>query len=226
MSVQAAAVVILASAGILAQITEALEALIIQYGYPAVFVAAFLEVVFPPIPSEIVFPLVGFVAQSSGLGVEGALALAAVGALGSTAGALVIYFIARKLGRAAILRYGRYVKIGEEELKKAEGWFARYGVAAVFFARMVPGVRELISIPAGIGGMCLGRFTIFTFAGSLVWSVALTLAGYYLGEAWVGVSEDLSLAFTVIGVAAVAGAIAGIAVWYVRRKKRSARPPS
>lgn len=223
---RAALAVILASAGLLAQITEAMEALIVQYGYPAVFAAAFLEMVFPPIPSEIVFPLVGFTAQSGGLGVESAIMLATVGALGSTAGALVIYFIARKLGRAAILRYGRYMKMGEEELKKAEGWFAKYGVAAVFVARMVPGVRELISIPAGIGGMCLGRFTVFTFAGSLVWSVALTLVGYYLGEAWVSVSEDLSFAFTVIGAVVVAGAMAGIAVWYVRRRKKSARPPS
>lgn len=222
----AALAVVLASAGILAQISDAVTALIMQYGYPAVFAVAFLEMVFPPIPSEIVFPLVGFTAQSSGLGVEGAIGLAAVGALGSTAGALVIYFLARKLGRAAILRYGRYMKIGEGELKKAEGWFARYGAAAVFFARMVPGVRELISIPAGIGGMRLVRFTVFTFAGSLVWSIALTLVGYYVGEAWMSVSEDLSFAFTIIGAIVVAGAIAGIAVWYVRRKKSSARPPS
>ncbi len=222
----AALAVVLASAGVLAQISDAVTALIIQYGYPAVFAAAFLEMVFPPIPSEIVFPLVGFTAQASGLGVESAIMLAAVGALGSTAGALVIYFLARKIGRAAILRYGRYMNIGEEELRKAEGWFVRYGVAAVFVARMVPGVRELVSIPAGIGGMCVVRFTIFTFAGSLVWSVALTLVGYYVGEAWVSVSEDLSFAFTVVGAVVVAGAIAAIAVWYVRRKKRSARPPS
>ena len=223
---RAALAVVLASAGLLAQITEAMEALIVQYGYPAVFAVAFLEMVFPPIPSEVVFPLVGFTAQSGGLGVEGAIMLAAAGALGSTAGALVIYFIARKVGRAAILRYGRYLKIGEEELKKAEGWFARYGVAAVFAARMVPGVRELISIPAGIGGMSVVRFAVFTFAGSLVWSVALTLVGYYLGEAWVGVSEGLSSAFTVIGIVVVAGAVAGIAAWYMKRKKSSARPPS
>jgi membrane protein DedA with SNARE-associated domain len=223
---RAALAVVLASAGLLAQITEAMEALIVQYGYPAVFAVAFLEMIFPPIPSEIVFPLVGFTAQSGGLGVEGAIMLAAVGALGSTAGALLIYFIARKVGRAAILRYGRYLKMGEDELKKAEAWFAKYGVAAVFAARIVPGVRELISIPAGIGGMSIVRFAVFTFAGSLVWSIALTLVGYYLGEAWVTVSEDLSLAFTAIGAVIVAGAIAGIVVWYVRRKKRSARPPS
>jgi membrane protein DedA with SNARE-associated domain len=74
--------------------------------------------------------------------------------------------------------------------------------------------------------MSIVRFAVFTFAGSLVWSIALTLVGYYLGEAWVTVSEDLSLAFTAIGAVIVAGAIAGIVVWYVRRKKRSARPPS
>jgi membrane protein DedA with SNARE-associated domain len=207
-----------AAAGLFSQLVESVTAWIAQYGYPAVFVAAFLEVIFPPIPSEVVFPLVGFTAQSNGLGLHNAIGMAATGALGSTAGALLIYFIAKKLGRAAIIRYGRYVRIGEGDLQRAEAWFAKYGPVAVFSARMVPGVREIISIPAGIGGMNLPKFVGFTFAGSLAWSVALTLVGFYLGEAWSRVAEQLSSAFDIVAAVVIAAIIVGAVVWYARRR--------
>ncbi|MGI0020512.1 MAG: DedA family protein [Nitrososphaera sp.] len=212
-------VITLATGGLLGEIIDGLTSLIAQYGYPAVFLAAFIETIFPPIPSEFVFPLVGFTAYSKGLGLYNAIGMAAVGALGATAGAVLIYFLARRVGRAVILRYGRRVRVGEGELQKAEAWFARYGPAAVFTGRMVPGVREIISIPAGISGMNLPKFLAFTYAGSLAWSVALTLVGFYLGEAWGRVAEQLSSAFTVIGAIVVAAIIAGAAVWYVRRRR-------
>lgn len=219
--------VALASAGFLADLLDQITALIAQYGYPAVFAAAFLEVIFPPIPSEVVFPLVGYTAQSRGLGLENAVGMAAVGALGSTVGAIVIYYLAKFLGRAALLRYGRYVRVGEQELQKAEKWFARYGPAAVFSARMVPGVRELISIPAGIGGMGIIKFVAYTFAGSLAWALALTLVGFYLGEAWSQVAEQLSAAFNVVAAAILAAIVLGGIAWYLRRrKKEQSRQPS
>ncbi|MGI0014287.1 MAG: DedA family protein, partial [Nitrososphaera sp.] len=117
----------LASAGIFSGILDTVTTLIAEYGYPAVFAAAFLETIFPPIPSEVIFPLVGFIAYSEGLGLENAVGMATVGSLGSTAGAIVIYIISMKLGRAAILRFGRRVRIGEQELEKAERWFGKYG---------------------------------------------------------------------------------------------------
>jgi len=212
--------VVLTSAGILGGVMDVLTGLIAQYGYPAVFAAAFLEVIFPPIPSEVIFPLVGYTAYSEGLGLENALGMAAVGASGSTAGAIMIYYISRKLGRAAILRFGKRVRIGEAELSKAERWFQKYGSIAVFSGRMVPGIREIISIPAGIGGMSLPKFIVFTFLGSLLWSIALTLVGYYLGEAWSSFSEELSSAFSVIGIAIVAAAITIIGVIFVRRRNK------
>jgi len=219
--------VALASAGFLGDLLDQITALIAQYGYPAVFAAAFLEVIFPPIPSEVVFPLVGFTAQNAGLGLENAVGMATVGALGSTAGAIVIYYLAKVLGRAALLRYGRYVRVGEHELQKAEKWFLRYGPVAVFGARMVPGVRELISIPAGIGGMGIVKFVAYTFAGSLVWSVALTLVGFYLGEAWTQVASQLSAAFTTVTAAVAAAIVLGGIAWYLRRrKKEQSRQPS
>ena len=210
----------LASAGILGGILDTLTGLIAQYGYPAVFAAAFLEVIFPPIPSEVIFPLVGYTAYREGLGLENAVGMAAVGASGSTVGAIMIYFISKKVGRAAILKFGKRVRIGEAELSKAERWFQKYGSVAVFTGRMVPGIREIISIPAGIGGMSLPKFVGFTFLGSLLWSVALTLVGYYLGEAWASFSDELSSAFTVTGIAIVAVAITIIGAIFMRRRQK------
>lgn len=215
----AAIVVVLASAGLFGSVVDAITDLIAQYGYPAVFAAAFLEVIFPPIPSEVVFPLVGFTAQSKGLGLENALGMAATGALGSTAGAVLIYFISMKVGRAAIVRFGKRVRVSEQEIEKAERWFAKYGPVAVFTGRMVPGIREIISIPAGIGKMNLPKFVAYTFAGSLVWSLFLTLVGYYLGEAWSGFSEQASSAFAIITVIVIASIATGIGIWYTRRRK-------
>jgi membrane protein DedA with SNARE-associated domain len=132
----------------------------------------------------------------------------------------VIYYLAKLLERAAILRYGRYVKIGEQELQKTERWFSKYGPLAVFSARMVPGIRELISIPAGIGDMYMLKFIAYTFAGSLVWSVALTLTGFYLGEAWSRLVDQLSTAFTIVSVVVLAAVVLGCTIWYLQRRKK------
>jgi membrane protein DedA with SNARE-associated domain len=220
---RAAIVVALASAGLLDGVLDAITGLIAEYGYPAVFAAAFLEVIFPPIPSEVIFPLVGFTAQSKGLGLETAIGMATVGALGSTAGAILIYIVSMKVGRAAIVRFGRRVRVSEQEIEKAERWFAKYGPAAVFTARMIPGIREIISIPAGIGRMNFVKFVAYTFAGSLVWCIILTLAGYYLGEAWSSFSEQASTAFAIVSIIIVASIVAGIGIWYTRRRKAPAK---
>ncbi len=214
----------LASAGILSGILDSITRLIAEYGYPAVFAAAFLEVIFPPIPSEVIFPLVGFTAQNRGLGLENTIGMATVGALGSTAGAILIYFLSAKVGRTAIMRFGKRVRISEQEMEKAERWFEKYGPIAVFTARMIPGIREIISIPAGIGQMNIAKFVGYTFAGSLLWCVILTLAGYYLGEAWSKFSEQASYAFMIVTFIVIAAAIVGgVGFWYSRRKRASAK---
>lgn len=212
-----------ASAGILSGILDAITDLIGVYGYPAVFAAAFLEVIFPPIPSEVIFPLVGYTVQNRGLGLENAISMATVGALGSTAGAVLIYFISGKVGRAAIARFGKRVRIGEHDIEKAENWFEKYGPIAVFTGRMMPGVREIISIPAGIARMNFAKFVGYTFAGSVLWCIVLTLAGYYLGEAWSKFSEQASSAFSVVTFIVIAILIAVIGFWYSMRKRASAK---
>jgi membrane protein DedA with SNARE-associated domain len=217
-------IVAFASAGILSGIVDAISSLIGEYGYPAVFAAAFLEVIFPPIPSEVIFPLVGFIAQNRGLGLETTIGMATVGALGSTVGAVLIFFVSARVGRTAIMRYGKRVRISEQEIEKAERWFERYGSIAVFTARMIPGIREIISIPAGISRMNIAKFVGYTFAGSLLWCIILTLVGYYLGEAWRNFSDQLSSAFTIITIILiVAAAIAVAGFWYSRRRRASAK---
>lgn len=151
-------------------------------GYAGVFAAALLETIFPPIPSEVVFPLVGITVFQHGLGIEHAILMATIGALGSTLGSIIIYFLSARLGRNAILKLGRYTFITESKLLKAEKWFEKYGPAVVLLGRLVPGVREFISIPAGVVKMNIIRFVVFTFCGSLAWSISLTVVGYYVGE--------------------------------------------
>ena len=203
--------------GIFDSVTTAVSSWIAEFGYPAVFIVALLENLFPPIPSEIIFPLVGFVAYDKNLGIG------LVGGLGSTVGAIIIYYVALEIGKPAILRFGRYVRVGEQGLLKAESWFQKYGAIAVFCGRMAPGIRELISIPAGIGRMNIIKFVIFTFAGSAIWSVALTLLGYFLGDAWTKISEQLSSVFSIVAVIIVIIVIAVLGLRYYNGKRNRDR---
>ena len=133
-----------------------------------------------------------------------------MGALGSTLDSIAIYLIALKLGKRAFLRLGKYMKIGKSELNKSEKWFENHVTIAVFAGRVAPGIREIISIPAGISKMNLPKFILFTFAGSLIWCVSLTLVGYYIGDAWnklvqgSGVFNILSIVI-IVGILAVLG---------------------
>ena len=106
-----------------------------------------------------------------------------LGAIGATIGTTAIYLVALKLGRAVLLRYLNYVKVSEQKLERVEVWFEKYGDKAVFLGRMVPVMREMISVPAGLLKMKIPKFVLYTFAGSLIWSSGTILAGYYFGEA-------------------------------------------
>ncbi len=151
--------------------------------YPGVFLAALIETIFPPIPSEAVFPLAGYIVLQNNMHFIHVLGVGIVGGSGATVGAFVIYLIARKIGRIGLARYVKYAKIKESSLEKAYDWFEKYGDKSVIFGRLIPGIRELVSIPAGILNMRPMKFLIFTFIGSCAWSIALTAAGYYFGVA-------------------------------------------
>ena len=149
--------------------------------YEGVFLAALLETIIPPIPTLAVFPTAGFLASQAGFSIISVIPMIILGALGATIGTTGIYLIALKLGRAILLRYLRYVKISEKKLEKVELWFEKYGDKAVFLGRMVPVMREMISVPAGLLEMKIPKFVLYTFAGSLIWSTGTILAGYYFG---------------------------------------------
>ncbi len=151
--------------------------------YPGVFLAALLETIFPPIPSEAVFPLAGYIVLKNEMSIIHIFGVGVTGGAGATLGAFVIYLIALKLGRVGLAKYMKYAKIKPEKLTKADKWFEKYGDKSVLLGRLIPGIRELVSIPAGIFRMNSKKFLIYTFIGSCSWSILLTVVGYYLGVA-------------------------------------------
>lgn len=207
--------------GILGNMIELVTGWIAIYGYPAVFAAALVENLFPPIPSELIFPLIGFSAQTNDLGIAGAIGMAIIGAVGSTVGAIIIYYIALKIGLPTITRIGkRYKLISESDIKKTETWFVRHGELAVFLGRMAPGIRELISIPAGIAEMNIVRFIFFTFIGSCVWSLFLTLIGFFIGDAWIRFYGDYSQVFDMAGITLILVIVAIVALRYYKGRQK------
>lgn len=157
--------------------------------YEGIFLAALLETIIPPIPTLAIFPTAGFLASQQGVTLFGLVPLFILGGAGATIGSTAIYLVALKLGRVILLRYLKYVKINEKKLERVEIWFEKYGDKAVFLGRMVPVMREMISIPAGLLKMKITKFVLYTFAGSCVWSTGTILAGYYFGEA-IGFTTD------------------------------------
>ena len=150
--------------------------------YEGVFVAALVETIIPPIPTLAIFPTAGFLASQEGMSLFSVIPLIILGALGATIGTTAIYLIALKLGRRILLRYLKFLKISEKKLERVETWFEKYGDKAVFLGRMIPVMREMISVPAGLLKMKFPKFILYTFTGSLVWAAATILAGYYFGE--------------------------------------------
>jgi len=151
--------------------------------YEGIFLAALLETIIPPIPTLAIFPTAGFLASQQGITLLGLIPMIILGGIGATIGTSAIYLIALKLGRVVLLRYLKYVKVNEKKLERVEIWFEKYGDKAVFLGRMVPLMREMISVPAGLLKMRIPKFVTYTFAGSCVWSTGTILSGYYFGEA-------------------------------------------
>lgn len=154
-----------------------------QTGYFGVFLLMLAENVFPPIPSELIMPLAGFTAAQGGLDI---VLVTLAGSAGSLLGALLWYYIGRWLGlqrlKRSAARHGRWLAVSPDELDHAEAWFERHGAKAVLFGRLVPAVRTLISVPAGICGMPLGRFLAWTALGTTLWTALLATAGFVLED--------------------------------------------
>ncbi|MBN2393539.1 MAG: DedA family protein [Anaerolineae bacterium] len=211
---------------ILNAINEWALSLISTLGYPGLGFVMFLENVFPPIPSEIVLPLAGWLT----LGVNAKFSLLGVtlvGATGSVAGAFFFYGLGRwfdeRRVRYLLQRFGKWFMLSENDLDTALDWFARFGEYVIFFGRMVPIVRSLISVPAGLAKMNIPRFTFYTALGTALWSFLLALAGRLLGESWPIVSEIINQyehVMYALGAIAVVGFF-GYRFWQRRKKADS-----
>ena len=138
-----------------------------------------------PLPSEIIMPLAGWMlVESVGLGIEYIILAGLCGAIGNVFGSLIAYWVGKKGGVPILKRYGKYILISNHDLELANHWFDRYGEWIAFVSRLVPAVRTFISLPAGIARMNLVKFSIYTFLGSFIWSLALAYGGYVLGQNW------------------------------------------
>lgn len=195
-------------------ITDIMDSL----GYLGIAFLMFLENLFPPIPSELIMPFAGFtVAQGK---MNFALVVLA-GLVGTLLGALPWYYVGYAFGEERIKhfadRYGRWLTITSRDIEKANRWFDKNGKKAVLTGRLVPGVRTLISLPAGLNRMPFLPFLFYTSVGSLVWIGLLTFAGYALGNNYELVEEYIKPISTLVLVTLVVGAI----FWVVKRKMRS-----
>ena len=199
-------------------------------GYVGVALWVALESVIVPIPSELVLPFAGFLV-GQGIAIEPISGqpwsywlTVLAGTVGATAGALIAYGIGALGGRPVLDRWGRYIGISAADLDRAEGFFARHGVAASFFGRMIPVIRSLVSFAAGIARMPLGKFTLFTFLGSLPFTALLVFAGVQLGANWEEVGAVLKR-FEYV-VLAVLGVIVLAWIWVrIIKPRRAATAP-
>jgi len=161
------------------ELAQQLVDLIFGWGYLGIFIMMAIESSFIPFPSEIVLVPAGYLASQGEMNIT-YIMMSAIS--GSLLGAFINYFLAFTLGRRFLLRYGKYFFISPETLEKMERFFKKHGHISTFTGRLIPGIRQLISIPAGLAKMDLLEFSVFTTLGAGIWALILTLLGYYIGE--------------------------------------------
>ncbi len=181
-------------------------------GYPGIFLLMAMESSVIPIPSELVMPPAGYLAQQGQMNMVVAILC---GTVGSLVGAYANYYAAHYLGRPLLLKYGKYVWITEEKFAKVEKYFKDHGEISTFIGRLLPVVRHLISLPAGLAGMHHWKFSIYTLAGAGLWVTVLTLIGYFIGA-----ERDLIMKYSHQALIGVVIMSAVIIYFYVRAHKK------
>jgi len=185
-------------------------------GYPGIFLLMAMESSIFPVPSELVMPPAGYLAQQGKMNIGLAILC---GTFGSLVGAYANYFAARHLGRPLLLKYGRYVWITEEKFTRVENFFLRHGEISTFLGRLLPVIRHLISLPAGLAGMGHVRFSLYTLLGAGIWVTVLTFIGYFIGE-----KRELIMRYShqaLILVILCSAVILAVYIWVHRRRQRS-----
>ncbi|EOY2823141.1 DedA family protein [Listeria monocytogenes] len=181
-----------------------------DFGYIGIFVLIMVENLFPPIPSEIILTFGGFMTTVTSLNV---VMVIIVATLGSVVGAILLYKVASYFGKERltkiVLKYGRILRLKESDIERAENFFLKYGSWAVFLCRMIPLIRSLISIPAGMTKLKMSKFLILTTAGSLLWNTVLIGLGAMLGESWseivVFMDSFSTIIYSIIAILVVVG---------------------
>jgi len=191
--------------------------LIEDLGLLGVAVFTFAETVFPPIPSEVILPLAGFSAQQGSMNIALVIVAATAGAY---LGALFLYWLGAKLGLERSIKWlSKLPLVDREDFEKAAGWFHRHGRPAIFFGRLLPGIRSVISLPAGAERMPLTTFSLYTIAGSALWNTILVTLGALLGTQY-ELIDEYSQWLNYAVYAAIAGVIVFLIVRRIRQKTR------
>lgn len=187
-------------------------------GYAGVAALMFLENVIPAIPSELILPFAGYLSARGELDLAGVIAS---GSTGSAAGATVWYVLGRSWGSHGmhrfVERHGRWLLLDIEDVTRAENWFNRHQRRATFLGRLMPGVRSLISVPAGVARMPAPVFLLYTIAGTVLWTAVLTVAGYLLADAYERIRDVIGP----VGSILFAAVVLLLVVRYVRRQRKS-----
>lgn len=183
-----------------------------RMGYPGVVALMFLESSFFPFPSEVVVPPAGYLAATGRMNLY---AVIASGIIGSLLGAIFNYWISLRFGRPFFKRWGKYVLVGEKTLDRAEAFFEQHGHISTFIGRLIPGVRQLISLPAGVARMRMDLFLLYTAVGAGIWVAVLAFIGY-----WVGNNQELVAGYLDRATVWMLAGCAALAVLYVIRHKR------
>ena len=177
----------------MSQISAWILIIMAKFGYLGIVFAMFAENIFPPIPSELIMPAAGFAASQGQLNL---ILVIIAGTLGAVLGALPLYYLGYVFNKERLVifteKYGKYVFVKPDDVLASDDWFNKHGKKVVFFGRMVPGIRSLISIPAGMNCMPIGSFLVLTTLGASIWTTILTLAGYYLGKNYARIEELLA----------------------------------
>ena len=191
-----------------------------DFGYIGVFLLIMLENIFPPIPSEVILTFGGYMTTQTDLTIVGVVIAST---LGSVAGAIVLYDIAAIVGIERIGRFvdkwGRILRLTNEDIYKANDWFKKYGVWTVFFCRFVPLIRSLISLPAGMSKMNFWVFLILTTIGTLIWNIVLIYLGAQVGENWDTIVAYMDT-YSNIAYAMIAIIIVLFVIWFFRKKSK------
>ncbi|HEY8598208.1 MAG TPA: DedA family protein [Thermomicrobiales bacterium] len=195
--------------------TDAVVGLMRAFGYLGLFLVLIIENLFPPIPSEAVLPLAGFLVGRGEMNFGLAVAVATAGGV---VGALILYALGRWGGRPLILRYGWILRVDAASLDRAERWFTSYGDWVVLVARVIPLARSIVSIPAGTMRMPLLRFTVLTTIGTGLWNIILIGAGQLLGENWEEVS-NVAATYSDVGVGLLGLGVVAFGVYYLFRRR-------